>query len=184
MENIKKRVFIALNLPEKIRKNISGLINKLDKNDGSVKWVRGEGLHITLHFLSYLDDKQIEEVKRIMAKFAGQTGVLQLKLNGLSAFPNIERPRVIFLESEQTNGASIFVLQNKLGSELEKIGIQTDKRPWTPHITLGRVKRNYELGIINYEFEESTFSISSFELMGSELSSDGAKYKIINSFEL
>ncbi len=180
----KKRLFIALNLPSQIKNEIVFLINQLQKPNNGIKWVNPQGLHLTLHFLGYLDETQIEQVKLTMQSLEGKFHGFQFKTGKINAFPNLFNPRVIFLACEQINGNSVFKLQELLGEKLIQLGITIDKRPWQVHITLGRVKgeSGEKLSIAN--LLQKDFTISSFELMESILKPTGAEYKEIFSCQL
>lgn len=190
MANEKKRLFIALNTPPEVKKKIADLLDELRKIGGeNVKCVSADNLHITLHFIGYADNELMEKIKEALNGISGKFGKMEFELGRIGAFPHMDRPRVIFLECKQTNGDSVFKLQKKLGEELNKIGIKTDSRLWTPHITLGRVKDNHE------DYAELSsgypglnsakkFIINSFELMESKLTPHGAEYKEIMGYKL
>ncbi len=185
-EQSAKRLFIALNLPEKIKKEIVEFTDKLAKNNKNkpIKWVRGDGLHITLHFLGYADEKLEERVKSAMQPLSGKFGGFEFVLGEISAFPYLASPRVIFLECEQTNGKSVFKLQGLLGEKLTQLGIAVDERPWKPHITLGRVKERCDFKTGDCAVEPLNFSVSSVELMESRLTPKGAEYGEVVSYKL
>jgi len=184
--NDRKRLFIALNLPGEIKEKLEIFLRNLDRQNRGVRWVNLEGLHLTLHFLGYLDERKMEEVKDMMQGLSGKFGQMNFSLKRLDAFPNLDRPRIIFLEAKQTGDQSVFDLQELLGLELIKLKIDIDDRPWRSHLTLGRVKLPsqdlrlpQDLKILPLDFK-----VSSFELMESELTPAGAKYKEIASFKL
>lgn len=185
-EQSTKRLFIAINLPDKIKEQIAGLLQNLAKNNKKkpIKWIRGNGLHITLHFLGYADGMLEEQVKLAMQSFSGKFGGFEFVLGGIGSFPNLTSPRVIFLECEQTNGKSVFKLQELLGKKLIQLGIAVGERLWKPHITLGRVKEKCDFKIEDCAVEPLNFSVSSFELMESRLTPQGAEYKKIISYKL
>ncbi|MDP3043725.1 MAG: RNA 2',3'-cyclic phosphodiesterase [bacterium] len=208
-EQSAKRLFIALNLPEKIKKEIVEFTDKLAKNNKNkpIKWVMGDGLHITLHFLGYADgmlEEQVNPVRKggalkttlfenvglsngvklAMQSLSGKFGELKFSLGKISAFPNLMNPRIIFLECEQTNGKSVFKLQELLGEKLTQLGIVVDERLWKPHITLGRVKERCDFKTGDCAIEPLNFSVASFELMESRLTPRGAEYKEIISYKL
>ena len=184
--NDRKRLFIALNLSAKIKEKLTAFLEDLARYNRGVKWVNPEGLHLTLHFLGYLDERKTEEVKSMMKGLSGKFGEMEFSLKRLDAFPNLVRPRIVFLEAKQTGDQSVFDLQELLGLELIKLKIDIDDRPWRSHLTLGRVKLpgqdirlQQDLKILPLDF-----SISSFELMESELTPSGARYKEVASFKL
>jgi 2'-5' RNA ligase len=185
-EQSAKRLFIAINLSEKIKRKIIEFTDKLAKNNKNkpIKWVMGDGLHITLHFLGYADGILEEQVKLAMQSLSGKFGELKFTLGKISAFPGLASPRVIFLECEQTNGKSVLKLQELLGEKLTQLGIVVDERPWKPHITLGRVKERCDFKTGDCAVEPLNFSVSSFELMESRLTPQGAEYEKVVSYNL
>lgn len=184
--NNKKRLFLALNLPLNIKKQIAELLNILSKQNKGVKWVNPLGLHLTLHFLGYLDEEQNNKVQGIMQSLPDKFGEMSFIFKQVGAFPNLTRPRIIFLQGEQVGSRSVFKLQELLGLELIKLGIDIDDRSWQVHITLGRVKiSNLNLKLPqNSKALPLSFKITSFELMESELTPSGAKYKEVMSCQL
>lgn len=234
-ENAKKRrIFIALNLSKEIKEELAEALVKLSgEADGvhpapfgqfikykkntlpkrcGVKWVKPDGFHLTLHFLGYLDEPQIEKVMAVMNELAKKFGPINFEAEGIGAFPALTNPRIIFLDCRQTNGNSVYELQTELGKKLEKIGITIDKRRWQAHLTLGRVNpvRNTRK-VLNFasrqkdiisngvktklpqsvhslakyvKIKNKQFSVDSFELMESHLSPSGAEYEIVTSYKL
>lgn len=185
-EQNKKRFFIALNLPQNVKDEISDLINKLGRqNIGAlIKWVNFKNTHITLHFLSYLNMEQIKQAKLAMRCFHGKFGQLQFKPGKINVFPNLTSPRVIYLECKQSNSKSVFKLQELLGKKLIQLGLRVDRRQWKPHLTLGRVKEKCNVKIGDYEMQTKEFTVDSFELMESELRRTGAEHREVMSCKL
>ena len=109
--------------------------------------------------------------------------VFEFELSGLGAFPNLDRPRVIFVECRQLGRNSAMALQKSLGQEiLIRAEIKLNRRPWTPHITLGRVKSRKSPGSIHCPIPNTEFRVPTFDLMESVLRPSGAEYKIIEKF--
>ena len=179
-----KRLFIALNLPPSVKSEITDLLNKLRQTCQGVKWVKLEGLHLTLHFLGYLDETKIEQVKLVMQSIEGKFKEFQFKTAKINAFPDLTKPRVIFLDCQQTNGSSVLKLQKLLGEKLAQSGFIIDKRIWQPHITLGRVKGRAKLNFALVNLPPTSFTITTFELMESILKPIGAEYKELFSCKL
>jgi len=196
--NDRKRLFIALNLSAKIKEKLTAFLEDLARYNRGVKWVNPEGLHLTLHFLGYLDERKTEEVKNMMQSLSGKFGGMNFSLKQLDAFPNLARPKIIFLEAKQGGDQSVFDLQELLGLELIKLKIDIDDRPWRSHITLGRVNpirsgwasNGARISNTNLKMPGDSeilpldFEVSSFELMESELTPAGARYKEVASFKL
>ncbi|MDD4332845.1 MAG: RNA 2',3'-cyclic phosphodiesterase [Patescibacteria group bacterium] len=181
-----KRLFLALNLSSKEKDIIFSTIEVLAAQSNGIKWVGPENLHITLRFLGDIDTELEEEIKLELEKLENNFGELKFQARDLSAFPNSDEPRVIYLDSFQTNGQTASNLYYKVKEMAENFGIRTDNRPWTPHITLGRVKNDRAYANLKQNFSALPFdfSVTSFELMESELTFNGSVYRIVRSYKL
>jgi len=181
----KSRLFIALNLPPKVKESLAILLTKLKNYDRLVKWCQPEGLHLTLHFLGEIGSQTERDVIAALESLAGKFGALEFKLGALGAFPNLSKPKVIFIQCRQVNGDAVYRLQNELGEKLKQLKLTVDFRAWRAHITLGRVKSGLEASLPeNLALPSGNFIINSFELMESELKPIGAAYRKIASFKL
>lgn len=177
-----KRLFIAINLPENIIKELNNWQVKLIKinHNQNIKWVDSSGMHITLHFLGDLGEEKIILVRKMLKETVSSFSKTDLTYYQLAAFPNLNEPKVIVLKCQDNKMLS--QLQQDLKKELEKLGIETDNRPWQPHITLGRAKDKVSLNIMDVKPQK--FEVPSIELMESHLSSAGANYEIIETYLL
>lgn len=188
--NNKHRIFIAINLVDEIKQNISKIIDQLAQNNRgkAIKWVDYKLLHITLHFLGGVDDKEIEAVDKVLVDFVKNFKQTKLTFVELDIFPNQFNPRVICLKTKEIDDKILSTLQKELGKELEYLGFEIDHRLWTSHITLGRVKdsgvKKINLDVKLEGLENKIAEIKSIELMESELTPVGPIYKIIKSYKL
>ena len=166
------RLFIAFKVPA--TEKISQILERLNKFE-YVKTVEPENLHINLKFLGECIEQDIEKIKKAMESLEGKFGI---KLRGLSAFPDNEYVKVVKIDVVSDK---VKPLQEKLEYELEKFGFQREKRPFTPHLTLGRVKRKPEdsLKRIFNDNDYGTFEVEKIELIESKLTSEGSIYRII-----
>jgi len=188
---MKTRSFIAINLPIEIKETLRKFLFELQKDLSRqpIKWVNPDGLHFTLHFLGYLDDEQLAKVKDILKFWTGKyheyNTKIEYQISDLGGFPNLNRPRVIFLNCQELNTKKIIQnLQKDLGRDLAKLGIEIDSRPWHSHLTLGRVKAPQILHFKNYPPFNLRFEVKSIDLMKSELSRQGATYMVLEKFPI
>lgn len=179
------RLFIAINPPQNLKDKLSRLILGLKERNANlpIKWVEPQALHLTLHFLGDIADNQIDSIIKVTDEVVSHYTSSEIKLDGLSAFPNLKNPRIIFLDCEEIKN-NVIQIQKKLGENLSKAGFAIDNRPWQKHITLGRVKDNCQLSLPRVTISEGDFTVKSIELMESELLLQGPKYIIVKSFDL
>lgn len=186
---MKKRIFIAANLPAETKELLAEFMARAKKanKDASIKWSVKDNLHLTLHFLGYLDEGELELAAKAAAKAAASCGQksLGLEIGQAGGFPSLMKPRIVFV-SVKGNGVSILAgLQKILGRELEKTGFEIEKRPWKAHITLGRVKDlKRDMKIPGGTPEGEKFRISSIDSMESRLSPKGPKYGVLARYSL
>jgi 2'-5' RNA ligase len=179
-----KRVFIAINLPDEIKKKIGLVIGKLKKinPDYKIKWVAPENLHLTLHFFGDLNEKQIAQAGGGIEKIIKQIDSFEMKTGEFGCFPNEKHPRVIFIEVKDSQ--VIHLLIGQLEVMLQNLGFPVDTRPWQAHLTLGRIKDNTKCKTASIELAPEIFNVKSVELMESRLTPEGSVYSVIKSFPL
>src|ERR1700687_974697 len=90
------RLFIAIDLGQAVRALVEKESKRLRALAPNPKWVKAEGIHVTLVFLGYLEDARAEEVKAIVSEVARRHPPLQLKVEGIGAFGSSARPRVLW----------------------------------------------------------------------------------------
>lgn len=129
------RVFISLELPDEVKKNIDKSIAELKKTEAKVKWVKAENLHITLKFLGELKQENFEGITKAAEKAAG-FGSFKIKFQNLGSFPGI-----VWVGTDEEGGDSLCKLAKVLDQALEKIGFEKEKREFKAHITVGRIKK-------------------------------------------
>jgi len=183
---MKKRVFIAINLPENIKEELNKLLSLCRKINSQpvIRYVKAKGIHLTLHFLGYLDEQQINQVKAVMQNSAINFQRTDLTTGQINAFPDFKNPRVIFLSSQGKGKDTLANLQKNLGQDLEKIGIEVDHRAWQPHLTLARIVGPTQFKTENIKLPRLEIPVTSIKLMESQLLPNGAEYEVLASFTL
>lgn len=183
---MKYRLFIAINLPEALKDKLAQLILELEKRNKQlpIKWVNPKGLHLTLHFLGYLEKQQIPQVEKTLQKVCSKYKPFVMKINNLDGFPNFKNPRIIFINCKEADGENAKSIQKAIGVELERAGFNVQFRSWHEHITLARVKTKCQPNIPRVEISDNKFEVKSIELMESKLTPTGARYSVVKSFGL
>jgi len=182
------RVFIAINLPEDVRKALAKYQEKWPELPA--KWTDKDNLHITLEFLGALTDVEVGEVCKIVAEASKSHSPFGMNLvKVLYGPPKKNPPRMVWVDGEKSDELSD--LKNDLEeSLLEKISFRPDGNGFTPHITLARILEweFRKFGIderpeINEDID-LLFSVESIEVMESELKRGGPVYTILESHNL
>ncbi|MFQ6069121.1 MAG: RNA 2',3'-cyclic phosphodiesterase [Candidatus Aminicenantales bacterium] len=182
------RTFIALELEETLKKALTHLIDKLRLKGGKIKWVKEEGMHLTLKFLGEIDQKKASEVEKILDKVARNSSSFPLSIKGTGYFPPSRNPRVLWAGVEA--GEVLESLHHELEVELEKIGFAREEREFRPHLTLGRVKSSDFLKDTLNELEKhrnTTFghmNVNKITFFRSVLKPSGAEYSVLSEFFL
>jgi len=175
------RSFIAVSIPEAIKNQLAGLQSRLKRADADVKWTRPEGIHITLRFLGYLHEQDLEKVKEALRASAKDFSPFETEIKGSGSFPERGRPRVIWvgLSKGEKELKEIFA---RLEQELIKRGLGSADRPFRGHLTLGRVRTGKNINkLVEYLQKESAksfgaYSAESICLFKSQLHPQGAIY--------
>ena len=137
----KVRSFIAIPVPDQGIEALQDTVQKLESDIGrSVRWVRFDGIHLTLKFMSDIPAGTVEEVLEALPQVASQFPPIKLAISGLGVFPNTRRPRVLWagLTGELE---ALSELQSAVDDMVGRLGLPKEQRPFSPHLTLGRVRR-------------------------------------------
>jgi 2'-5' RNA ligase len=136
------RTFVAIELDEELRGKLGDL--QADLRDRlaprSVRWVRPEAIHLTLKFLGDTPLDRVELVKAALVEAAAEIGPFVVTVGGLGCFPNSRRPRVVWVGLQEVTG-KLARLRDAVEAHVAPLGFPTEKRPFSPHLTLGRVQR-------------------------------------------
>ena len=182
-----KRLFIAIDIPGHIKDNVCDYIKTLLKENSHIKLVSAPNIHITLKFLGNINIDKIEKIKKAIKETAEKFNKFKYEINGkINAFPSPGNARVIFLEIG-SGGEQISEIYKQLEDNLEKIKIRKEKREFSPHITIARIKdkRNMEHLINEYKLNKiERLDCSNITLFESQLKPHGAEYSILGEFGL
>ncbi len=183
------RTFIAIELPGAVKSELAQITDELKSSRADVKWIKPEAIHLTLKFLGSIDEQKAKEVKDVLNKTAKGQVPFEMSLEGLGAFPNPASPRVIWAGVKE-GAQNTINLAKSLEDQLEKIGFEKEKRPFHPHLTLGRLRSLQNKGKLSnllgsIEFKSpSTIKVTHLSLIQSTLTRSGAIYAPLYQAEL
>ena len=186
------RAFIAIELSPDLKKHLAFLEEQLQSSGADVKWVEPKNIHLTLKFLGEINEKQFVEVTKIIQETAAKNKRFFIRLTSPGAFPKINFPRVIWIgiDKGETETKQIATI---LEEKTAKVGIPQENRPFSSHITLGRVRSgmNREKLVENLEHLENNSTknapeslVTKITLFQSTLTPGGPIYEALEEAHL
>lgn len=162
--------------------------NEIRNSGANVKLVEPENIHITIKFLGDTDEGLVERIEEIIKDAAGGLDPFEIKLKGAGVFPNNNYIKVMWIGIE--NGERIGKIANKIDEKISELGFEKEKRRFSAHLTIARVKsaKNKEklLQLIEKygEIEFGTLMVNTIKLKKSELTSKGPIYTTLKEVKL
>jgi RNA 2',3'-cyclic 3'-phosphodiesterase len=137
------RSFVAVELDDNAREaltRLQGELKRLSPNR-TVRWTKPETIHLTLQFLGDVPPGDVDALgTALQAACTGLPG-FDMTLQGLGVFPNPKRPRIVWVGISERSGV-LRDLQRRVGEALAPLGFPPEKRPFKPHLTIGRAARD------------------------------------------
>ena len=184
-EKIKLRIFIAVEVqPATTREQIYKILLALRETHADVKWVEKENLHITLKFLGETPEEKLPEIKKMLENLLADKKKFNISLGRIGAFPDTAHPRVIWLGVSE-GSRNVGEIAKGIDAQLHAMGFCEEKRAFSSHITLGRVRGSKHLKnltdkieALNHSTDETAgrFVVNHISIMESKLSPRGPEY--------
>lgn len=177
----KWRTFIAVDVP--CQDELRGLLRQLSLLGSAVKPVEREKLHITLKFLGETPVDDVSRIAEVLQRAVAGRKPFEMELRGLGAFPRPERPSVLWTGLQGAEALQPVV--QTLETELVSLGFPPERRAFTPHLTLARIRRKPPAGFFELfeKYRERSFGrvlVRSVRHYRSELHSAGARYTLLS----
>ena len=182
------RLFVAIQLSDEVRSALMAMQQTLRRTCDGVRWTRPEQLHLTLKFLGDVPDAEVSGVAQAVERAAGRAKRFEMRVNGSGCFPPQGPVRIVWVGVEEDSGELARCAQ-AMETELEQIGFARERRPFSPHITIGRVREDRSKGRTRSATEAHALrpveqSVSSITLMSSTLAARGATYTSVTAAPL
>ena len=183
------RLFIAVNFTDDVRDAIAGAIERIPIHDPPWRWARRETWHVTLKFLGDTPPRDVDPIKRCLEDVCAHHAAFPLSLSALGGFPNLSRPRVLFYRVERGKEALTRLAADVETGLFESLGIPKEKRPFRAHATIARIKKRFPRAVTEKLEQAAPLSgaaqtVTSVDLMQSELRPSGAVYTRVKEFAL
>ena len=133
------RTFVAIELPAAVQRGLTQLQERLKRDRPPVRWVAPDKIHVTLVFLGEIPAEMVETVGHSAARAAAGVLPFEIEAAGVGVFPNPNRPRVVWV-GVQGNLPALQSLHAALEADLATHGFPKEGRPYSAHLTLGRVR--------------------------------------------
>jgi len=185
------RLFVACELPDEAREALAAVQRLLEERgaDG-VRWVRPEGIHLTLKFLGDVPARRLEAIERVLARAVREPFRFSVQMAKLGSFGGSTGLRVVWLGLEgEVEGLAR--LAARVDAALEPLGFPRERRPFAAHLTLARVKegaspqdrrRLFDL-VRSLELPPlPSLTLEAVSLMRSTLEPGGARYQCLARF--
>ncbi len=176
------RLFVAIDIPEDLKKVLLDSVNELSIADKTaLKWTKKDAMHLTLKFIGEYPVIKLDLLKKQLATLEFEE--ISLEIKGKGGFPHIDNAKVLWAGiNEKNNGKLLQKLAGEINARLVKAGIPEEKRVFKPHLTLARVKSKVPENIQKHFLDNKNtfygeFSVRSFTLYESILKSSGPEYR-------
>ena len=185
------RTFIALELDDSIRNILGEVIRQMAQELPPIRWVNPNGIHLTLAFLGDLTDEQVAKARQAAEATAWRVTPFEFRLSHLGVFDSSQYPRVIWVGVNEPTGA-LQQLHRLLNRELEHHGFAVEKRVFSPHLTLARIKvplnpeerQSLQRLLAEIKVVSSPQHAGRLCVMKSELLRSGARYTSLGEYAL
>ena len=176
------RVFVAVFPPPELREEVLARARRLSLR-GRVRWSRPENIHLTLKFLGEVREEVLTGLCAALEELCEHHAAFDAGLAGLGAFPSARRAQILWAGIGMGSN-ELRSLATDLDAAMAPLGFEREKRPYTPHLTLGRARgrpASFEPPPEEYLGE---FWVRRVELMESTLTPEGAVYRTVRAFAL
>lgn len=182
------RTFVAIEIPEKIKEEVISLKGNISVDWAKVRWAKEKTLHLTLLFLGEISEKSVPEAKERISLVTEKHNAFRMSLKDSGVFPNLKRPRVLWVGVCEEAKEPITKIYYDLGNSLHFLKPDVRKH-FTPHITFGRIKSVYDpakvkKAIESISIETDEFLVDKIVFFKSVLKPTGAIHIPISIFSL
>ena len=179
------RLFVAATIPDEILTSLAAAIAPHRDVVSGARWAPLQNQHVTLKFLGRVPESLRPAIDEACSAAAAASSPGSLSVSGLGAFPSARRARVLWAGIDDP-ASVLSTLAKALDVRLAGLGFEAEKRAFTPHLTLARLRNPAPVSQIVQAvgFRSRSFTLARFELFRSHLSPKGARYEVLDRYVL
>lgn len=186
------RLFVACEMPDDAKQVIGTVIDRLRERSGqNVRWVNSDGVHVTLKFLGEVPTRQLPAIKLAIQEAVVGHHPFELELSNIGTFGGREGLRIMWV-GVAGDVLRLEALVRAVNAALAVVGFEPERRPFRPHLTLGRVRdevstrqrAEIEVAVGKMDVPPSSWRTTQVSLMRSRLMPGGARYEVLATFPL
>lgn len=186
------RLFVACEVPDDVKDSIGEVIENLRARSGNaVRWIRPEGVHVTLKFLGEVPTKKLPAVKLAIQEAVVGHSPFELEFSNIGTFGGREGLRIMWV-GIAGDVLRLEALVRAVNAALAVVGFEPERRPFRPHLTLGRVRdeistrhrAEIEVAVGKVSVPPVSWRTAQVSLMRSRLTAQGATYEVLATFPL
>jgi 2'-5' RNA ligase len=177
------RLFIALDLPAEVVRNLESFVARL-KPSARIHWSPPANLHVTTKFIGEFAENRLPELQAVLEKMPKRPPI-EVTVAKVGFFPNAHSARVFWCGIE---APGLEALAAATDTATSSVGVSKEERPYSPHLTLARIKERVELGSLHQaiaaapSLDFGRFTARSFFLYRSQLRPTGSVYTKLAEF--
>lgn len=178
------RLFVAIELSDAVRTALQRVQDSLRRRCEGVRWVRMDQVHLTVKFLGEVRDDSVAQVSEAISRGAAAAAQFDMEVAACGCFPPRDTVRVIWAGVREQSGALLRCVETT-EAELEAIGFERERRRFSAHLTLGRVRDDRSGSSLREAVDKAELravdqAVKSVVLMSSVLSPQGPTYSVVS----
>jgi len=186
------RLFVACEVPDDVKRDISEVIESLrGRSQNAVRWIKPEGVHVTLKFLGEVPVKKLPAVKLAIQEAVVGHSPFELEFSNIGTFGGREGLRIMWV-GVAGDVLRLEALVRAVNAALAVVGFEPERRPFRPHLTLGRVRdevptrqrAEIEVEVGKTDVPATSWRTTQVSLMRSKFTAQGAAYEVLATFPL
>ncbi len=181
------RTFIAIEIPSYIKQKIEKFTAKYREERLPIKWVNNDSLHLTVKFLGDVESERIGLINNALHEALSDVNSFSVIVGSCSVFPHRKSPRILWIGLTDRD-ETLQKVYEKTEEALNDLGFAPEKRAFSPHLTIGRIKGRIPAAFTERfladNFPPMSFEVKSINVMKSTLKPSGAVYTVLQEIEL